>query len=63
MCESRMPFVKLVGMSVVVFGRQVWALGARIPTFYRRWRQRAELVTAEAERLDRLRHPSKYLGK
>jgi hypothetical protein len=42
---------------------QAWLLLRSVATAARRRRQQAVLEEREAERLDRIRNPSKYLGK
>jgi hypothetical protein len=41
----------------------VWALICFPPRALRRWRRRIVQDRLEAERLDRIRNPSKYLGQ
>lgn len=50
-------------MTIVELAKQVWAFPATFAANLRKKGRVAEVNAAEAERLDRLRHPSKYLGK
>jgi len=57
-----MSHLKFICLVVVQFARQVWFLPRSIANAARqkrRWMVRNKL---EAERLDRIRHPDKYLG-
>jgi hypothetical protein len=55
--------LKFFCLAIVQFAKQVWFLPKSIADAARqkrRWRARSKL---EAERLDRIRNPDKYLGK
>lgn len=58
-----MHILKHICLTVVQLAKQVWALPKAIATGFRNWRQEVAWSEAEADRLDRIRHPSKYLGK
>jgi hypothetical protein len=55
--------LKLIFLPIVQFVKQVCSLPQWIATGLSQRRQRAALDELEAERLDRIRNPSKYLGK
>jgi len=61
--KTRVRILELIYLTVTRLARQVWALPQSIATGIRRWQRQTALNEAEAERLDRIRHPSKYLGK
>ena len=61
--KSFMRILKLISLTIIQLVKQAWMLPQSIPAFFSRRGQRAELNQMEAERLDRLRHPSDYLGK
>jgi hypothetical protein len=58
-----MRILKLIFLTIVQFVKQAWSLPQLVATGLRQRRQRAGLDELEAERLDRIRNPSKYLGK
>lgn len=58
-----MYIVKLIGMTIIQMIRQVWLLPQSITDAVKQRRQQAVRNELEAERLDRIRNPSKYLGK
>ena len=58
-----MRILKVICLTVVELAKQAWTLPATVVGSFRKRGRRAEVNEAEAERLDRLRHPSKYLGK
>jgi len=55
--------LKLIGQSIVSLVKQVWFLPECIGTAIKLRRQKIMTGEHEAERLDRIRNPSKYLGK
>ena len=58
-----MKYLKLIGLTIIQLLKQVWFLPRSIADSARqkrRWMVRNKL---EAERLDRIRNPDKYLGK
>ena len=58
-----MNILKVICLTIVELVKQVWAFPATFAANLRKKGRVAEVNAAEAERLDRLRHPSKYLGK
>jgi len=58
-----MQLFRLIGQAIVSFIKQVWFLPECIATAIKQRRQRITTGELEAERLDRIRNPSKYLGK
>jgi hypothetical protein len=58
-----MYILKLIGMTIIQMIRQVWLLPQSITDAVKQRRQQAVRNELEAERLDRIRNPSKYLGK
>jgi hypothetical protein len=69
-CESSnramLPFMnalKLIWLTIVQLVRQACLLPKKASVAVRQRRQQTILDENEAERLDRIRNPSKYLGK
>jgi hypothetical protein len=58
-----MYLLKLVCLTFYQLLKQVAALPRSAATGFRRWRRQATLNQSETERLDRIRHPAKYLGR
>jgi hypothetical protein len=58
-----MNLLKLFGLVSIQLIKQVWALPQTISNAVKLRQQRAIANELEAERLDRIRNPSKYLGK
>jgi hypothetical protein len=58
-----MHILKLICLTVYQLVKQVWFLPKSAENAFRRRRQRVILDALEAERLDRIRNPLKYLGK
>ena len=58
-----MHIIKVICLTVVELVKQVWAFPATIAANFRKRRPVVGVSAVEAERLDRLRHPSKYVGK
>jgi len=58
-----MYVLKLIGMTIIQLIRQVWLLPQTVTNAVKQRRQQAVRNELEAERLDRIRNPSKYLGK
>jgi hypothetical protein len=58
-----MRVLKIMCLTIVELVKQVWSFPETVVAHYRRRRRGPEVSALEAERLDRLRHPSKYLGK
>jgi hypothetical protein len=64
--DEAKPFMrslKLIGMTIIHLIKQVCLLPQTIAKALQQKRQLSVKEEAEAERLDRLRNPSKYLGK
>jgi hypothetical protein len=55
--------LKLIWLTIVQLVKQVWSLPREAALAVRQRRHRAVLNEHETERLDRIRNPSKYLGK
>ena len=55
--------LKLIGRESVRFVKRAWAFCQAVALAPRQWRRQQGLDALEAERLDRIRNPSKYLGK
>jgi hypothetical protein len=58
-----MNILKLIGLTIVQLARQVWFLPRSVVDAVRQKRRSVARNALEAERLDRIRDPSKYLGK
>jgi hypothetical protein len=58
-----MQNLKLIGLTLVQLIKQVWILPQSIANAFRQRKARVVWNEHEAERLDRIRNPSKYLGK
>jgi hypothetical protein len=58
-----MQTLKFIYLTIIQLLKQVCALPQSIANAFRQRRQRAVQNELEAERLDRIRNPSKYLGK
>ena len=58
-----MQVLKLIYQATVGLFKQAWLLPHTVAVVLRQRRRQSALDVREAERLDRLRHPSKYLGK
>jgi len=58
-----MRILRLIGLTIAQIAKQVWGLPRSFAAGKKLRQQRAALDAAEAERLDRIRCPSKYLGK
>jgi hypothetical protein len=55
--------LKLIYQTTVSLFKEAWLLPHTVALALRHRRRRFALNVIEAERLDRIRHPSKYLGK
>jgi hypothetical protein len=55
--------LKYISLTVVQLGRQVLGLPQTIATVIQQRKRQLVLDEMEAERLDRIRNPSKYRGK
>jgi hypothetical protein len=58
-----MHALKLIGLTLVHLAKQAWLLPKTIADATRQRRQQVVRNELEAERLDRIRNPSKYRGK
>ena len=58
-----MRLLKIIYLTIVQLLKEAWLLPQSIALCIRQRRQRTVRNGAEAERLDRIRNPSKYLGK
>jgi len=58
-----MHTLKLICLALVQLVKQVWLLPQSIVNAVHQRQRRIVLNELEAERLDRIRNPSKYLGK
>ena len=58
-----MNIIKLIGVTFIQLVKQAWSLPQTISDAIRQRQQRTIMHELEAERLDRIRNPSKYLGK
>lgn len=58
-----MNLLKFIYLTFIELTKQAWLLPQSVATGIKRWRQQVAADEMEAERLDRIRHPSKYLGK
>jgi len=58
-----MRIPKLIYLTIIQLAEQVGLLPRTIKNAVRQRRRRVVLNEREAERLDRICHPSKYLGK
>ncbi len=58
-----MNALKLIGQTILQLVKQIWFLPRSVANAVQLRRQRIVWNDHEAERLDRIRNPSKYLGK
>jgi len=58
-----MKSLKLIGLTFLRLVKQTWSLPRTISNALKRSKERTILQGREAERLDRIRNPLKYLGK
>ena len=58
-----MNTLKLICLTIIQLIKQAWLLPQSVAIATRQKRRQTVLNEREAERLDRLRNPSKYLGK
>jgi len=54
---------EVIGRTIIRWLQQAWWLPRSVVTGIGQWRNRVARNEINAERLDRIRHPSKYLGK
>jgi hypothetical protein len=58
-----MNLLKLICLTIFQLMKQAWLLPQTIANFVKQKRHETVLNEHEVERLDRIRNPSKYLGK
>jgi hypothetical protein len=58
-----MKTIKIICMTTLAVAKQVFLFPKTLVDAVRQKRQHALLKENEVERLDRIRHPSKYVGK
>jgi len=58
-----MHTLKLIWLAAVRLAKQVWSLPETIANANKQRQRQAVVDEHEVERLDRIRNPSKYLGK
>jgi hypothetical protein len=58
-----MHLLKLIGQTTVGLFKQAWLFPHSVAVALRQRRRQFALNALEVERLDRIRNPSKYLGK
>ena len=58
-----MNTLKLICLTIIQLIKQAWLLPQSVAIAAKQKRRQTVLNEREAERLDRLRNPSKYLGK
>jgi CO dehydrogenase/acetyl-CoA synthase epsilon subunit len=58
-----MDMLKLFCQTVIQMAKQVWLLPQTVANAVKQRRRQIVLNEHEVERLDRIRNPSKYLGK
>jgi hypothetical protein len=58
-----MYLLKLIGLTIINLVKQAWLLPQTIALALEQRRRQATRHEFETERLDRIRNPSKYLGR
>ena len=58
-----MNLLKLICLTIIQLVKQAWLLPQSIMNAVKQRQRRVVLNEREVERLDRIRHPHKYLGK
>ncbi len=58
-----MRALKLICLTILQLFKQAWLLPQSVGFAFRQRRRQTVLDGLEAERLDRIRNPSKYIGK
>jgi hypothetical protein len=58
-----MQTLKLICLNIIQLVKQVWLLPQSVANAVKQRRRQVVLNELEAERLDRIRNPLKYLGK
>ena len=57
-----MYILELIGRTILILLKEVWLLPKTVPIALQQRRRKLAQQQFEAERLDRIRNPSKYLG-
>jgi hypothetical protein len=60
---TTMYILKLICLTIIQLVKQAWLLPQSVVNAVHQRQRRIVLNELEAERLDRIRNPSKYLGK
>jgi hypothetical protein len=58
-----MNVLKLIGLTILNLLKEVWRVPHSLAEASQRRRRQTQRVQFEAERVDRIRHPWKYLGR
>lgn len=58
-----MATLKLIYLAIIRLAKPVWLLPRAVANAFKQRQRQAVLDENEAERLDRIRNPDKYLGK
>ena len=61
--KTRVNTLKFIYLTIIQLVRQVWFFPRSVANALEQRRQQVVRNDLEAERLDRIRHPDKYLGK
>ena len=61
--HPRVQKLRHLRLSIMHLVKQAWLLPRFVVIAIKRWRRQIVLDEREAERLDRIRNPSKYLGR
>ena len=61
--RSPIRLLKVVCLTIIELAKLAWSLPGLVVTAIRNRRREVKIDKIEAERIDRIRHPSKYLGK
>ena len=61
--DTTMDILKLISLTIIQMLKQVWSLPQIVASAVKQRRRQIVLDEHEVERLDRIRNPSKYLGK
>ncbi len=58
-----MNILKIICLAIIQLVKKAWLLPQHVANAVKQTRRQAVLNELEVERLDRIRNPSKYLGK
>ena len=61
--HPHMQKLKHLSQSIIHRVKQAWLFPRSMVTAVKQWRRQTVVNEREAERIDRIRNPSKYLGK